>query len=55
MQFLVSVIDDKTDFATPSKLAAIDAFNDRLRAEGNDLGGLVGSSQPRATTVAGCC
>lgn len=33
MQYLVSVIDDRTGFATPTELAAIDAFNDRLRAE----------------------
>jgi hypothetical protein len=36
MQYLVSVIDDKpvyeTGSATPTELAAIDAFEDRLRA-----------------------
>src|SRR5262245_54704766 len=34
MQYLVSVIDDNTGSATPTEMAAIDAFNDRLRAEG---------------------
>ena len=34
MQYLVSVIDDKTGSATPDEMAAIDAFNDRLEAEG---------------------
>src|SRR5499426_578676 len=35
MQYLVSVIDDNTGSATPTEMAAIDAFNDRLRAEGH--------------------
>jgi hypothetical protein len=30
MQYLVSVIDDKTGSATPDEMVAIDAFNDRL-------------------------
>jgi hypothetical protein len=34
MQYLVSVIDDTAGLATPSEAAAIDAFNDRLQAEG---------------------
>ncbi len=34
MQYLVSVIDDGTGLATPTEEADIDAFNDRLRAEG---------------------
>ncbi|MGD0377315.1 MAG: YciI family protein [Streptosporangiaceae bacterium] len=34
MQYLVSVIHDKSDLATPSEEAAIDVFNDRLKAEG---------------------
>ena len=33
MQYLVSVIDDGTGPATPTEDAAIDAFNDRLKAE----------------------
>ncbi len=35
MQYLFSVIDDTAGFATPDESAAIDAFNDRLRAEGH--------------------
>ena len=35
MQYLVSVIDDTAGLATPSEMAAIDAFNDRLVAEGH--------------------
>ena len=33
MQYLVSVIHDSTDLATPEEMAAIDVFNDRLRAD----------------------
>ncbi|MFE3442813.1 YciI family protein [Nocardia sp. NPDC059180] len=35
MQFLVSVIDDKTGSATPDEMTAIRAFNERLVAEGH--------------------
>ena len=35
MQYLVSVIDDKTNSGTPEEQAAIDVFNDRLQAEGH--------------------
>jgi hypothetical protein len=35
MQYLVSVIDDKTNSGTPDEMAAIDVFNDRLRADGH--------------------
>ena len=34
MQYLVSVIDDRTGSGTPDEMAAIDVFNDRLKAEG---------------------
>jgi hypothetical protein len=34
MQYLVSVIHDSADLATPDEMAAIDVFNDRLDAEG---------------------
>jgi hypothetical protein len=34
MQYLVSVIDDTAGRATPDEDAAIDAFNDRIKAEG---------------------
>src|SRR5664279_5324710 len=51
MQYLVSVIDDGTGLATPTEDAAIDVFNDRLKAEGYWVfaGGL-GSPEP-ATVV----
>jgi hypothetical protein len=50
MQYLVSVIDDKTGSATPDEMAAINAFNDRLEAEGHWVfaGGL---NSPSAATV----
>ena len=35
MQYLVSVIDDNTGSATPDEMAAIDAFNERLQADGH--------------------
>ena len=35
MQYLVSVIDDRTNSATPDEAVAIDAFNDRIKAEGH--------------------
>jgi len=50
MKYLVSVIDSKTGSATPAEMASIDAFNDRLRAEGHWVfaGGL---ESPSASTV----
>src|SRR3954447_14236963 len=50
MQYLVSVIDDGVGSATPAEMAAIDAFNDGLQAEGHWVfaGGL---ASPDATTV----
>ena len=50
MQYLVSVIDDKTGSATPDEMAAIDAFNDQLEAEGHWVfaGGL---AAPSSATV----
>ena len=46
MQYLVSVINDTTDLATPAEMAAIDVFNDRLQAEGHWVfaAGLAGPS-----------
>ncbi len=35
MQYLVSVIHDSADLATPEEMAAIDVFNERLTADGN--------------------
>ncbi len=34
MQYFLSVITSGTELATPGEMAAIDAFNDRLRAQG---------------------
>ncbi|MEU3272228.1 YciI family protein [Saccharomonospora sp. NPDC006951] len=50
MQYLVSVIDDKTGSATPDEMSAINAFNDRLVAEGHWVfaGGL---NAPSTATV----
>jgi hypothetical protein len=50
MQYLISVIDDGTGPATPKEDAAIDAFNDHLRAEGHWVfaGGL---AAPNTATV----
>jgi hypothetical protein len=50
MQYLVSVIDDKSNSATADEDAAIDVFNDRLQAEGHWVfaGGL---ASPDTATV----
>ena len=50
MHYLVSVIDDETDSATPAEMASIDAFNEALKAEGYWVfaGGL---ASPTAATV----
>jgi hypothetical protein len=50
MQYLISVIDDTAGLATPEEAAAIDVFNDRLKAEGRWVfaGGL---AAPSAATV----
>src|SRR5215210_2426809 len=50
MQYLVSVIDDKTNSATPTEMAAINAFNERLQADGHWVfaGGL---DSPSTATV----
>ena len=50
MQYLVSVIDDTAGLATPDEDAAIDVFNDRLKAEGRWVfaGGL---AAPSSATV----
>jgi hypothetical protein len=51
MQYLVTVIDDGTGSATPTEMAASNAFNDRLEADGHWVfaGGL-GSPDP-ATVI----
>ena len=50
MQYLISVIHDRADLATPDEHAAIDVFNGRLRADGHWVfaGGL---AFPEAATV----
>lgn len=50
MRYLISVIDNESTFATEDELAATDAFNDRLRAEGHWVfaGGL---AAPSTSTV----
>lgn len=50
MQYLVSVIDDRSRSATPGEMVAIDAFNERVKAAGNWVfaGGL---AAPSAATV----
>ena len=50
MQYLFSVIHDNTDLATEDEMAAIDAFNDRLQADGHWVfaGGL---GSPSTATV----
>jgi hypothetical protein len=50
MQYLVSVIDDTAGLANPDEQAAIDVFNDRLKAGGHWVfaGGL---GSPSSATV----
>ena len=50
MQYMVFVIDDNTGSATATEMAAIDAFNDRLEADGHWVfaGGL---ESPSTATV----
>src|SRR3954471_16292231 len=50
MHYLVSVVHDGSDLATPDEMAAIDVFNDRLQAEGHWVfaGGL---ASPSTATV----
>ena len=50
MKYLVSVIDENSGLATPSEMAAIDVFNERLQAEGHWVfaGGL---GSPNTATV----
>jgi hypothetical protein len=50
MQYLVSVIDDTAGLATPDEMAAINAFNGRLKTQGHWVfaGGL---AAPSSATV----
>lgn len=53
MQYLVSVIHDSAELATPDEMAAISAFNRRLKAQGHWVfaGGL--ASPGTATVIDG--
>lgn len=50
MQYLISVITDSTELADPAEMVTIDAFNDRLVADGHWVfaGGL---ASPSTATV----
>ena len=50
MRYLIAVIDDQTGSATPDEREAIDAFNERLRAEGHWVLA-AGVGAPRTATV----
>jgi len=52
-QYLISVLFDTTEFATAEEMAAIDAFNEQLKADGHWVfaGGL--ASPSTATVVDG--
>jgi hypothetical protein len=50
MQYMVSVINDTDDLATPEEMAAIDEFNDRLVAKGHWVFG-GGLAAPGSATV----
>ena len=50
MQYLVSVIDDATNSGTAEEMVAIDAFNDRLRADGHWVFA-AGLADPSTSTV----
>jgi hypothetical protein len=50
MQFMVNVIDDRTGSATDEEMAAIDAYNDGLKAGGHWVFA-AGLSSPGAATV----
>lgn len=63
MRFLLAVLAEGTELATPGEIAAIDAFNDRLQADGHWVmaagiegptpGGLVDGRGASAVTGAG--
>ena len=50
MQYLISVIDDKTGSATPSEMAAIRAFNGRVQDQGHWVFA-AGLASPSTATV----
>jgi hypothetical protein len=50
MQYLVNVIDSRSNFGTPEEAVAIDAFNDKLRAGGHWVFA-AGLADPTTSTV----
>jgi hypothetical protein len=50
MQYLISVLHDTSELATPSEMEAIDTFNDRLHAEGHWVFA-AGLASPDSATV----
>ena len=50
MQYLVNVIDSRSNYGTPEEGAAIDAFNDKLRAGGHWVFA-AGLADPTTSTV----
>lgn len=50
MQYLVSVIDDRTNSGTPEEMVAIDAFNEKLRTGGHWVFA-AGLAAPESATV----
>jgi hypothetical protein len=50
-KFIIFVIDDVTDSATPEEMLAIDAFNDKLRANGQWIFGVGLASYTSGTVI----
>ncbi len=50
MQYLVSVIHDSADLATPEEMAAIDVFNEQMQADGHWVFA-AGLAAPSSATV----
>ncbi len=53
MKFLISVIDDQTGTADDDEMAAIDVFNDGLRANGHFIVAVGISGPEHASTIDG--
>ena len=51
MQFLISVIDNESGTASPSEMAVIDAFNEKLQANGYWVIAVGIASSSDATTI----
>jgi hypothetical protein len=50
MKFLISVVDDLSNSGTPEEMVAIDAFNDKLEANGHWIMA-AGINSPEAATL----